>query len=111
MAAIAKAKPSVITTSRGSKVGRRVTDALVLETVMAPRRANQWSSAYALPLPQASSPLPALHDEADHLGRRLEMFARDSVVHLDRRIEGAGQGHVLDDRHPVLPGHFPDTQG
>ena len=60
---------------------------------------------------RASPPFPALHDEADHLGRRLEMFARDDLVHLDRRIEGAGQGHVLDHRHAAFPGQFANTQG
>ena len=39
------------------------------------------------------------------------MFARDDLVDLDRRIEGAGQGHVLDDGDAAFLGQFADTEG
>ncbi len=34
--------------------------------------------------------LPLLHHEADDLGGGFEMFARDGLVDVDGRVEGAG---------------------
>ena len=40
----------------------------------------------------------------------LEMLGRNGLVDVHGGVEGARQGHVLDDRHVVVPGHLPDAQ-
>src|SRR4051794_28048230 len=63
------------------------------------------------PLRSPSTLVPHLHDEADDLGDRLEMFGRDGFVDIDSCKERAGKRRVLDDRDVVLLGKVADAEG
>ena len=54
------------------------------------------------------SPLQA-HDEGKNPSHGREELGRDLRTHLTVAVQGSGQGNILHDRHPVLPGKFTDS--
>src|SRR6202012_3024689 len=94
------------------RIGESVMDALVAKLSLSRDRlgakAGAESSSFEAILAdrrtRSPAPPPLLglaHDEADHLGHRLVVLARDGLIDLDRSVQSARQRGVLDHRHIV----------
>src|SRR5262249_10800704 len=74
---------------------------------LAARKGANSSGAWDFSIPQATL---EPHHIADDFGHRLVVLGRHIFVHIHRRIKGAGERGILDDRDVVLLGDLADLE-